>query len=83
MDLRYRRKKYNDAEEIAQQTLELIETSGFKLQVTRVQERLTDIRRKITESSSNETFRDRLRPKIIDSCSSSLYSSEHEAFSSN
>ena len=81
MDLCYRLEEYHDAEEIAQQTLELIETSGFKLQVTRVQERLTDIRRKIRESSSNETFRE--NPKIIDSCSSSLYSSEHEAFSSN
>ena len=82
MDLCYRLEEYHDAEEIAKETLELIETSGFKLQVTRVQERLSDIRRKITEASSNETFY-RENPKIIDSCSSSLYSSEHEAFSSN
>ena len=84
MDLFYRREKYHAAEEIAQETLELTKTLGFKTEVVRLQERLTDIRRKIRETSDNETFRD--RPKIIGSCSStnnSSYSSEHEAFSIN
>ena len=84
MDLFYRRNKYHDAKEIAQETLELVETLGFKIEVTRLQARLTDIRRKIRESSGNEAFRD--RPKIIGSCSStnnSSNSSEHEALSSN
>ena len=78
VDLLYRREKYHDAEKIAQETLELIETLGFKIEVTRLQERLTDIRRKITECSKNETFRESVR--IIASCSStdnSAYSSEH------
>ena len=78
VDLFYCRKKYNDAEKIAQETLELIESLGFKMEVTRLQARLTDIRRKITECSKNGTFRESVR--IIASCSStdnSAYSSEH------
>ena len=68
MDLCYRLEEYYDAEEIAQEVLEMSEKFGVKLELTRVQQRLIDIRRKITESLSNETFRD--IPKIIDSCSS-------------
>ena len=67
VDLCYRLEEYYDAEEIAQETLEMSEKFGVKLELTRVQQRLIDIRRKITESLSNETFRD--IPKMIDSCS--------------
>lgn len=53
----------------------------FNLDVVPLEDRLTDIRRKITESSSSEPFRE--IPRIIDSSSGSSknnspYSSEYE-----
>ena len=81
VDLSYRLEKYLEAETIAQEALEMAKALEFNLDVVPLEDRLTDIRRKITESSSSEPFRE--IPRIIDSSSGSSknnspYTSEYE-----
>lgn len=81
VDLFYRIEKFSEAEKIAQEALEIAKRLEFNLDVMPLEDRLTDIRRQITESSSSETYRE--IPRIIDSCSGSSrnntpYSSEFE-----
>lgn len=81
VDLFYRIEKFSEAEKVAQEALEIAKRLEFNLDVMPLEERLTDIRRNITESSSSETYRE--IPRIIDSCSGSSlnntpYSSEFE-----
>ena len=81
VDLFYRTEKFSEAEKVAQEALEIAKKLEFNLDVMPLEDRLTDIRRKITESSSSETYRE--IPRIIDSCSGSSrnntpYSSEFE-----
>ena len=81
VDLFYRIEKFSEAEKVAQEALEIAKRLEFNLDVMPLEDRLTDIRRRITESSSSETYRE--IPRIIDSCSGSSrnntpYSSEFE-----
>lgn len=78
VDLYYRIEKFPEAEKIAQEGLEIAQKLSFNLEKQPFQERLTDIRRKMTETLCNETFRD--SQEIIDSSGSlsSKTSSENE-----
>ena len=80
VDLYYRIEKFPEAEKIAQEGLEIVEKLNFNLEKQPFQERLTDIRRKMTETMCNGTFRD--SQEIIDSSSGSL-SSKNSSNSEN
>ena len=67
VDLYYRIEKFCEAEKHALEALEIAQRLGFNLEKKPLEERLTDIRRKIAESSS--TFRE--IPRITDSSSGS------------
>ena len=84
VDFSYRLENYDEAEELAQEALNIARKLEFNLDVMPVEERLVDIRQKITSATStSETFR--YIPGIIDSFSGSMSSknntpnsSEHE-----
>ena len=80
VDFYYRIDKFREAEKYAQEALEMAERLGFNLEKTPLNERLTDISRKIMETSSSETFRE--SPEIIDSSSGSLSSRNNSPNSS-
>ena len=81
VDLLYRLAKFRDSQAVAEEALKMAESLEYNLDVMRLQGRLADIRRRITESADAETFR--AIPAIIDSCSNSSknntpYTSEYE-----
>ena len=80
VDFYYRIDKFREAEKYAQEALEMAERLGFNLEKTPLNERLTDISRKIMETSSSESFRE--SPEIIDSSSGSLSSRNNSPNSS-
>lgn len=80
VDFYYRIDRFREAETYAQEALEMAERLGFNLEKTPLNERLTDISRKIMETSSSETFRE--SPEIIDSSSGSLSSRNNSPNSS-
>jgi len=81
-DLLFREEQFFEAERVADEALKIAQRLGYKLDIKPLEERLTDILRKITESaSSSEAYR--LISGVIDSCSGSSknntpYSSDYE-----
>ena len=72
VDLYYRIEKFPEAEKIAQEGLEIAKKLRFNLEKQPFEERLTDIRRKMTETSCSETFRE--SQETFDTSSGSLSS---------
>lgn len=79
VDFNYRLEKYEEAEKFGQEALKMAKKLEFNLDVIPLEERLLDIREKMTPASTNQTFR-HVRG-IIESSSSknnTPYSSEFE-----
>lgn len=82
VDFHYRLEKYDEAEKFGQEALKMAKTLEFNLDVIPLEERLLDIRRKITgTSTSNAAFRH--IPGIIDSSSGSFSSKNNTPYSSD
>lgn len=81
VDFSYRLENYDEAEKFAQEALNMAKKLEFNLDVIPLEERLLDIRRKITATSTSETFRH--IPGIIDSSSGSFSSKNNTPYSSD
>ena len=79
VDFNYRLEKYEEAEKVGQEALKMAKNLEFNLDVMPLEERLLDIREKMTPASTCQAFRH--VPRIIESSSSknnTPYSSEFE-----
>ena len=81
VDFNYRLENYDEAEKYAQEALNMAKELEFNLDVMPLEERLLDIRRKITVTSTSETYRH--IPGIIDSSSGSFSSKNNTPYSSD